>query len=277
MITLFIITIITLIIIHCVRKASDKKHREFVLKHSMALRELSCLNKKYKFHAITLNTLTHTYDNENFFEDISCRDFLIYQMQYIQREVFQSISLASHNKANYDKYTAELKTVSAIGKYDVDIGELNQKKLKEIETEMFRSRILRPAVIFSITVILYYEKMNGIKYNKKMQIFYQDEVRDLIKRVNDRKGSFFNDRKIWDAICRVERGKVSNRMRFAIYERDGNRCCKCGIRENFAVLEIDHIVPIAKGGKSEYNNLQTLCRRCNYEKGTNTANYRRKY
>ena len=119
--------------------------------------------------------------------------------------------------------------------------------------------------------------MNGIKYNKKMQTFSQDEVRDLIKGVNDRKGSFFNDRKIWDAICRVERGKVSNRMRFAIYERDGNRCCKCGVSENFAVLEIDHIVPIAKGGKSEYNNLQTLCRRCNYEKGTNTANYRRRY
>ena len=270
------LAIITLIVICCVRGYSNKKHREFVDEHSVALKELSRLNQKYKFDVITLNTLTHTYDNGNFFEDISCRDFLIYQMQYIQREVFQSISLASHNKANYDKYTSELKTVSAIGKYDVDIGELNHKKLKEIETEIFRSCILRPAVIFSITVILYYEKMNGIKYNKKMQIFYQDEVRDLIKRVNDRKGSFFNDRKIWDAICRVERGKVSNRMRFAIYERDGNRCCKCGIRENFAVLEIDHIVPISKGGKSEYHNLQTLCHRCNLIKGTDTTNYRRR-
>lgn len=56
-------------------------------------------------------------------------------------------------------------------------------------------------------------------------------------------------------------------MRFAIYQRDGHRCRKCGRKTDD--LEIDHIVPIAKGGKSTMDNLQTLCRRCNREKGTN--------
>lgn len=32
-------------------------------------------------------------------------------------------------------------------------------------------------------------------------------------------------------------------------------------------LEIDHIIPIAKGGKSTYDNLQTLCHRYNIKKG----------
>ena len=33
-----------------------------------------------------------------------------------------------------------------------------------------------------------------------------------------------------------------------------------------AILEIDHIKPISKGGKCTYDNLQTLRARCNREK-----------
>ncbi len=71
----------------------------------------------------------------------------------------------------------------------------------------------------------------------------------------------------WQSICRVERGKVTNKMRFAIYERDHYRCRKCG--KSTDDLEVDHIIPISKGGKSTFDNLQTLCHRCNYRKGSN--------
>ena len=94
-----------------------------------------------------------------------------------------------------------------------------------------------------------------------------------MKRVSNRSGRFFNDREIWDAICRVERARVSNKMRFSIYERDGWRCRRCGKSQRFAELEIDHIFPIAKGGKSTYDNLQTLCHRCNVEKGDSVGKY----
>ena len=53
-------------------------------------------------------------------------------------------------------------------------------------------------------------------------------------------------------------------MRFSIYQRDGYRCRICG--RSTDDLEVDHIFPIAKGGKSTYDNLQTLCHRCNYNK-----------
>lgn len=89
----------------------------------------------------------------------------------------------------------------------------------------------------------------------------------MIKRLNNKNRDFYNDKGIWDSLCRVERGKVSNKMRFSIYKRDGYRCRICGRTEKHDYLEIDHIKPIAKGGKSTYDNLQTLCRRCNKNKG----------
>lgn len=47
-------------------------------------------------------------------------------------------------------------------------------------------------------------------------------------------------------------------------ERDGYRCAICGRPEhNIKKLTIDHIVPIARGGASNFQNLQLSHRRCN--------------
>ena len=41
-------------------------------------------------------------------------------------------------------------------------------------------------------------------------------------------------------------------------------CKLCGSTEN---LTIDHIKPVSKGGTHKLKNLQTLCEKCNVEKG----------
>jgi len=57
--------------------------------------------------------------------------------------------------------------------------------------------------------------------------------------------------------------RIPNPMRAAVLLRDGARCRRCRTTIN---LEVDHIVPLSKGGKTEEANLQTLCRRCNRRK-----------
>ncbi|MGV9141769.1 MAG: HNH endonuclease [Promethearchaeota archaeon] len=47
-----------------------------------------------------------------------------------------------------------------------------------------------------------------------------------------------------------------------IYNRD-KKCVYCGEKNN---LELDHIVPLNKGGKSLFNNYVVCCRRCNPSK-----------
>jgi 5-methylcytosine-specific restriction endonuclease McrA len=64
-----------------------------------------------------------------------------------------------------------------------------------------------------------------------------------------------------------QRALMTPALRFAVLERDGFKCCYCGASANDgATLEIDHIIPVAKGGKTELNNLQTLCWDCNHGK-----------
>lgn len=65
-----------------------------------------------------------------------------------------------------------------------------------------------------------------------------------------------------------ERAKLTGALRFKVLERDGYKCRACGRnpRDHDVVLHIDHIMPIAKGGKTELDNLQVLCSDCNIAK-----------
>ena len=65
----------------------------------------------------------------------------------------------------------------------------------------------------------------------------------------------------WQDRCANRR--VPDGMRATVLVRDGGRCRRCRRAIN---LEMDHIVPVSKGGKTEESNLQTLCRRCNRAK-----------
>ena len=60
--------------------------------------------------------------------------------------------------------------------------------------------------------------------------------------------------------------------RFEILKRDGFKCRYCGIGvEDGAVLHIDHIVSLKKGGKNENSNYITACDKCNLSKHTRSV------
>lgn len=66
---------------------------------------------------------------------------------------------------------------------------------------------------------------------------------------------------------RQERAKLTSKLRKEVKTRDNYTCRLCGKQmfDNVG-LHIDHIMPIAKGGKTELSNLQVLCSVCNLKK-----------
>lgn len=247
----------------------DYIHTRFLKNNSISLQKLLEINSKYKynFYKVFDYKDAHTYDNENFYNSISCLDYLVYQLQYKHDAIKTMIQYANLNRETYSKYKREIEQILEYGKYSIEPKHLIEKYLLYKEKKLLKKHTPNPKTEIFAHITLYYAKMNGTICRKKSQSFASEIIERLIERLKDKKGHFFNDRGIWDSICRVERGKVSNRMRFSIYKRDGYRCRICGRSGKFADLEIDHIKPIAKGGKSTYNNLQTLCTRCNKMKG----------
>jgi hypothetical protein len=63
---------------------------------------------------------------------------------------------------------------------------------------------------------------------------------------------------------RIRRRTIAPGVRQAVFQRDGGSCVRCGATTG---LEIDHIIPVSRGGSDTEKNLQVLCSACNRSKG----------
>lgn len=72
------------------------------------------------------------------------------------------------------------------------------------------------------------------------------------------------------AVPESNRRDIRLGLRYAVLKRDSFRCVVCGrspATQLGLVLHVDHIVPVAKGGKTVFENLRSLCEDCNLGKG----------
>lgn len=241
-----------------------KKYKKFVLIHSKAINKINEINDEYKFIEIPKYNMEHSYDNKNFYDDISCQDFLTYQLVSKEEDIKNAIENAEKNYGLFVNYSLDVKECCILDQYDTENLLKIKKLLSFIEKREFNKIKKSPTVSFTILVLLKLTNIKGVFKQSKKRIFSSKEILEIISKLHEKKGKFYLNNEIWQSICRVERGKVTNKLRFAIYKRDNYRCKKCGSKKN---LEVDHIYPIAKGGKTTFNNLQTLCHRCNVKKG----------
>jgi len=60
-----------------------------------------------------------------------------------------------------------------------------------------------------------------------------------------------------------QRSDISIRKRFLVFKRDEFTCVMCERSGRGVKLEVDHKIPLSKGGTDDLDNLQTLCFECN--------------
>jgi len=68
----------------------------------------------------------------------------------------------------------------------------------------------------------------------------------------------------------IQPRQVSFGLRYAVLKRDSFRCVICGVSPATQIgcqLHVDHVIAFSRGGKTVFENLQTLCSTCNIGKG----------
>lgn len=89
----------------------------------------------------------------------------------------------------------------------------------------------------------------------------EENIAEIINRLQSKLTS--------TSLAKEQRALMTPKLRQIIKERDKYTCCICGnstSNEPNLLLEIDHKIPIGKGGLTIEDNLQTLCWKCNRTK-----------
>jgi len=94
------------------------------------------------------------------------------------------------------------------------------------------------------------------------------EQKDALIRTCDKKIVEYEEKygkTIWKHRARSSR-VISGSVRYNVLTRAKHRCELCGIDAEDKALDVDHIVPINKGGPNVIENMQALCYTCNSQK-----------
>lgn len=107
---------------------------------------------------------------------------------------------------------------------------------------------------------------NGV-YTLNIQKLNDSQRKHIIDLCNQKLDEYEQKygKKIWKHRARDAK-PISGTIRYDVISRAKGKCEACGISSDERALDVDHIIPRNKGGKTEIGNLQALCYKCNSEK-----------
>jgi predicted RNA-binding Zn-ribbon protein involved in translation (DUF1610 family) len=166
-------------------------------------------------------------------------------------------------KSNYDKELSFI--IAQTSKLEYKGMRTSRKDYINRENKLVNMVTLKPTVSCRISVYMSYSSTKGQVNISKSDYF---SFEDLLATFDSVSRSYL-DNETYSKIALVERGEISDSLRYDILKRDNFKCVICGASSKEGTrLHVDHIVPIAKGGKSVPNNLRSLCERCNVGKSS---------
>jgi 5-methylcytosine-specific restriction endonuclease McrA len=120
-----------------------------------------------------------------------------------------------------------------------------------------------------------YEPLKIVHWQKAVTLWVQGKVEVLSRYDREVRSVSFSFR-LPSVIRLLRRVKVKRRFDYVpfsranIYARDHYACQYCGRAFPTSDLTFDHVVPVAHGGRKDWENIVTCCITCNRRKGGRT-------
>ena len=215
------------------------EQQQKLLKQSIKYNKLCLMSKDLQSH---LNPIVLTCSSLNEFRmynkavalDIACR------------EVYSQYRFLADNH-----FLDKLRTISALPYSDSEYVKGKEKEIYKIVYQVIHT---------PVEVTWSYTSPAGRNHYVESAYITVGDLQEYVQHRKEHKHNINSEQHRRER----ERQLLTPGLRYDILKRDNFRCQICGrTRLDGVTLEVDHKKPIARGGKTEPNNLWTLCRDCN--------------
>ena len=120
-----------------------------------------------------------------------------------------------------------------------------------------------------------YEPLRVVHWQKAITLWCQGKV-EIVAHYDREVRSVTFSMKLPSVIRLLRRIRVRRSVEYVpfsranIYARDNHSCQYCGGVLASSELTFDHVVPVAQGGRKDWENIVTCCISCNRKKGGRT-------
>lgn len=242
----------------------ERKILDKLKKKSKLYLNIIKLNSKYYFSDLGIfYDNYHVYYKSNL-NNANMDDYLLMTIHNKYNELKEYKIKYDKLKIEYKEYLEEyLKLKELITNEEAKELKMDIKKYNLYQEKIYNDNKINIDTNFNVVIYINYQSKKGLVKEKKYKKYNDKEFSNIINEYLVLKK---NDR-LFEIISRVERSKMSESLRYDVFKRDNFKCSICGLSAKDGVkLQVDHIIPISKGGKTEIENLQTLCSRCNIGK-----------
>ena len=117
-----------------------------------------------------------------------------------------------------------------------------------------------------------YEPLQIVSWKRAIRMLFQDKV-EVLEEYKNEVRSVSIAMKIPSVIRLLHYVKMHRNHRVVklsranLFARDNYRCQYCGKRHSPSELTYDHLIPVSRGGRKEWENIVTSCVPCNRLKG----------
>ena len=262
----FLIFILPIIIYNFIIKRIINKEDEVVSKTSKKIQKITKLNESYQFKDIKRkkrNIIEREYSRKSL-DRVTGKSIINYHLDNNINGIRTDLENAIFNITLLEKYNKDVEKV--LQSESTNNSKYSSKKFKMVEERVLRSIIYKKEnFMITLKIEVYYRSNGGNVYdNKKRKYLFND----LVFVYNE-----WNRGNKFEETINQERKIMNDYIRYNVLKRDNFSCQICGITaKDGAKLQVDHIIPASKGGKTVMSNLQTLCERCNIGKSNKTEN-----
>ena len=245
-------------IIYKICQSVKKKRIILVKQTSDRFTALQDLNQRYHFYELPKTRVErYTLKSKREFDSFDPQTKMMMRVDDNHDLYEQLIQQTKYNKDLFHEYQRELDKLPITE--TTPVKRLKIYKYHQIENAICIENIQRPVLNIKYCVLWEYTSPQGRKHYHEAQSYNEDDINNFFREL--KKTEIYKKSKSY------QRSLMTPSLRYDVMRRDGFRCVLCGRTVNDGIkLHVDHIMPIAKGGKTVKSNLRTLCHECNLGK-----------